>query len=202
MLMNRTPLITGLMALAFAAPSLAQTPAAPTTPETPPAATTPATPPAATTPVTPPAATTAPATPAAPGAPAANGAPMDCEAEFTRRDTDANGMLSETEAPSYYARSRIDGKEIAATGVTKDEFLAACEGDAFDRTEPEAGAPFEGANSFTENQARDRAIAWGLTDVAEMTKDDKGIWRSSGKLDGADVDVAVDYKGNVVTSAK
>ncbi|RRH73547.1 hypothetical protein EG244_12770 [Falsigemmobacter faecalis] len=111
-------------------------------------------------------------------------------------------MLSETEAPSYYARARIDGKEIAATGVSKDDFLAACHGDAFDRAEPEAGAPFEGANSFTENQARDRAIAWGLTDVAEMTKDDNGIWRSSGKLDGADVDVAVDYKGNVVTSTK
>lgn len=143
-----------------------------------------------------------PATPAQPMTPPAAATTADCEAQFASRDTDGNGALSETEAPSLYAQARIDGKVIADTGVTKEDFLATCDADGYARTAPEAGAPFEGANSFTENQARDRAIAWGLTDVAEMTKDDKGIWRSSGMLDGASVDVAVDYKGNIVTTPK
>lgn len=207
MLIHRTPLMAGILALAFAAPALAQTPATPGTADTP------AAPPAVTMPPADTAPTgTAPAETAPTGTAPAGTAPagtsttatpaMDCEAEFARRDTDGSGLLSETEAPSYYARARIDGKEIAASGVSKEEFLAACDGDAFDRTEPEAGAPFEGANSFTENQARDRAIAWGVTDVAEMSKDDQGIWRSTGRLDGADVNVAVDYKGNVVATPK
>lgn len=127
---------------------------------------------------------------------------QDCETQFAARDTDGNGALSETEAPALYARARIDGQVIPDTGITKADFLAACDGDGYERVAPEAGAPFEGANSFTENQARDRAIAWGLTDVAEMTKDEKGIWRSTGTLDGAAVNVAVDYKGNIVTAAK
>lgn len=62
--------------------------------------------------------------------------------------------------------------------------------------------PIEGANSFTEEQARDRALSWNVTDVSALVLDDKGVWRGIGKLDSSDVSVAVDFKGNMVTTPK
>ena len=38
-------------------------------------------------------------------------------------------------------------------------------------------APVEGANSFTEGQARARIEKDGYTNVTGLTKDDKGVWR-------------------------
>ncbi|MBC7477442.1 MAG: hypothetical protein H7317_05015 [Pseudorhodobacter sp.] len=134
--------------------------------------------------------------------PAPTAAPPQCEEQFTALDTDSSGTLSETEAPQVYAKSRIDNMTMPDTGYGRDEFLAACADNQFTRGEPEAGAPLEGANSFTEGQARDRATAWGVTGVSAMTKDDKGVWRGTGMVDGSNVSVAVDYKGNVVTAAQ
>jgi hypothetical protein len=128
--------------------------------------------------------------------------PVNCEAQFTALDTDANGALSEAEAPQVFARARVDSQTIADGGYAKADYLAACEANAYVRAEPEEGAPLEGANSFTEVQAQDRALAWGVSDISALTKDDKGVWRGTGTLDGATVDVAVDYKGNVVTTAQ
>ena len=59
--------------------------------------------------------------------------------------------------------------------------------------------PVSGANSFTEGQARDRALAAGFADVSPLTKDGDGIWRGTGKKGDREVAVAVDYKGNVVS---
>jgi len=134
--------------------------------------------------------------------PAPTAAPPQCEEQFTTLDTDNSGTLSETEAPQVYAKSRIDNMTMPDTGYGRDEFLAACADNQFTRAEPDAGAPLEGANSFTEGQARDRATAWGVTGVSAMTKDDLGVWRGTGTVDGGTVNVAVDYKGNVVTSTQ
>ena len=175
MLHHRKLLGVGLLALALAGNAIAQ--------ETTPAPDT----------------TTTKATDAAP---ATATAPDNCNAQFSALDTDASGTLTETEAPQIYARSRVDDMTIAETGFTQDEFLAACAGNTYSRTEPEAGAPFDGANSFTEGQAQDRAIAWGVMGVSALIKDDQGIWRGTGTVDGASVAVAVDYKGNVVTAAE
>ncbi|MEO6300573.1 MAG: hypothetical protein ABIO62_13205 [Paracoccaceae bacterium] len=128
--------------------------------------------------------------------------PADCEMQFTGLDADTSGTLTEAEAPQVYARARIDSMPIADTGVTREEFLAGCTGNKYSHDAPEAGAPFEGANSFTEGQAQDRATAWGVTAVSALTKDDKGIWRGTGTMEGKSVAVAIDYKGNVVTSAQ
>ena len=65
---------------------------------------------------------------------------------------------------------------------------------------PNPGAPVAGANSFTENQAKDRAMAAGFTSVSALTKDENGIWRGTASKDGNTVNVAVDYKGNVVAN--
>lgn len=61
-------------------------------------------------------------------------------------------------------------------------------------------APLEGANSFTENQARDRVVKAGYSDVGPLQKDEKGIWRTTATKDGAPVEVAVDFKGNVTST--
>ncbi|MBB2671419.1 UNVERIFIED_ORG: hypothetical protein GGE44_000970 [Rhizobium esperanzae] len=65
-----------------------------------------------------------------------------------------------------------------------------------DSTNPTA--PVEGANSFTEGQAKDRIEKGGYTDVKDLKKDDKGIWMASGMKDGKAVMIALDYQGNIV----
>ena len=66
----------------------------------------------------------------------------------------------------------------------------------------DAGAPLKGANSFTEGQAKDRAVAHGLGNVSGMKKDNDGIWRGTAMQDGKQVQIAVDYKGNVVAASQ
>ncbi len=59
-------------------------------------------------------------------------------------------------------------------------------------------APVEGANSFTEAQAKERIENAGYTDVKGLKLDDKGIWMASAIKDGKSLSVALDYQGNVV----
>ncbi len=59
-------------------------------------------------------------------------------------------------------------------------------------------APLAGANSFTENQAKERMEKAGFTQVSGLKKDDNGIWRGSAMMGGAKTNVALDYRGNVV----
>ncbi|NEJ73393.1 PepSY domain-containing protein [Rhizobium phaseoli] len=61
-----------------------------------------------------------------------------------------------------------------------------------------ATAPVEGANSFTEGQAKDRIEKAGYTEIKDLKKDDKGIWMASGMKDGKAVVIALDYQGNIV----
>lgn len=85
--------------------------------------------------------------------------------------------------------------------------LAACQPDA-DKTNPavatdeaiaerEAAAPAIGANSFTQDQARERIEAAGYTGITELTKGEDGIWRAVASLAGQTQEVSVDYQGNV-----
>ena len=78
--------------------------------------------------------------------------------------------------------------------------MQACRNDVFMAKAPESGAPLKGANSFTESQAKDRALAAGFTSVSSLVKDGGGIWRGTAMKDGKSVKVAVDYKGNVVSN--
>jgi len=64
-----------------------------------------------------------------------------------------------------------------------------------------ATTPAEGANSFTEGQAKSRIEAAGFTNVSDLQKDDKGIWRGRAQHGGQQVSVALDYQGNVVPNA-
>lgn len=59
-------------------------------------------------------------------------------------------------------------------------------------------APVEGANSFTEAQAKSRIEEAGYSDVKDLKKDDKGIWMAAGMKDGKSVMISMDYQGNIV----
>jgi hypothetical protein len=61
-----------------------------------------------------------------------------------------------------------------------------------------AGAPVQGKNSFTESQAKARLEEAGYSTVTELKLDDQGIWRASAMKDAKQVQVALDYQGNVV----
>lgn len=58
--------------------------------------------------------------------------------------------------------------------------------------------PLSGANSFTENQAKERVADAGFTQISSLTKDAQGIWRGTATKGGQQVNVAVDFRGNVV----
>ncbi|EHK74525.1 hypothetical protein SM0020_28215 [Sinorhizobium meliloti CCNWSX0020] len=58
-------------------------------------------------------------------------------------------------------------------------------------------APVEGANSFTDVQAKERIEEAGYTDVNGLKLDDKGVWQATATKDGKSVSVALDYQGNV-----
>lgn len=63
----------------------------------------------------------------------------------------------------------------------------------------DGSTPAEGANSFTEAQAKERIEAAGYTGVADLKLDDKGVWQAAAMKDGKSMPVALDYQGNVVS---
>lgn len=60
-------------------------------------------------------------------------------------------------------------------------------------------APVAGANSFTEAQARARIEERGFGQVANLKKDDQGVWRGTAMKDGKSATVSLDYQGNIVS---
>ncbi|CAN5498185.1 hypothetical protein BH10PSE7_BH10PSE7_44580 [soil metagenome] len=125
----------------------------------------------------------------------------ECAAMWKNADTNSDGKVDAVESSRFAASMRVAGKTIPSdTPMTDTMFMENCRGGVFTASAMDEGAPLEGANSFTEDQAKDRALAAGFTDVSALTKDDKGIWRGTAMRDGASVKVAVDYKGNVVAN--
>jgi hypothetical protein len=128
----------------------------------------------------------------------------ECQDMWKKADTNSDGVLSDKESIRYLALMRVGNRTVATEGrITQAEFMDACKGDIYAPRKADAGAPLKGANSFTEGQAKDRAIGHGGVDsVSAMKKDDDGIWRGTGTEDGKSVQIAVDYKGNVVVTAQ
>ena len=60
-----------------------------------------------------------------------------------------------------------------------------------------SSAPVAGRNSFTEGQAKSRIENAGYTNVTDLKKDENGVWRGKGSKAGANVDVSLDFQGNV-----
>jgi uncharacterized protein with FMN-binding domain len=124
----------------------------------------------------------------------------DCAAQWKSADGNNDGVLVGPEADRYLAYYRVRAHVTPVDGrITQQEFMKSCQSDIFMAKAPEPGAPLKGANSFTEGQAKDRAIAAGFTSVSSLAKDGDGVWRGSAMKDGKSVKVAVDFKGNVVS---
>jgi hypothetical protein len=124
----------------------------------------------------------------------------DCAAQWKSADGNSDGVLVGPEADRYLAYYRVRAQVTPADGrITQAAFMQACQADVFMAKSPEAGAPIKGANSFTEAQAKDRAMAAGLTSVSSLVKDGDGIWRGTAMKDGKSTNVAIDFKGNVVS---
>ena len=123
----------------------------------------------------------------------------DCQTAWKTADANGDGVLDAQESARYQAALRVASKPLTADAkIDQPLFLENCKAGYFATAAVEAGAPFEGANSFTEGQAQDRILAAGFTDVSSLAKDDKGIWRGTAQANGKSINVAVDYKGNVV----
>jgi hypothetical protein len=67
-----------------------------------------------------------------------------------------------------------------------------------DSSNRQVGAPVEGRNSFTEGEARSRIEKTGFANVTNLIKDDNGVWRGRAMKDGKQVDVSLDFQGNVI----
>ena len=128
----------------------------------------------------------------------------ECQDMWKKADANGDGVLADSEATRYVALMHVGNRTVATEGrITQAEFMDACKSDVYAPHKAEAGAPLKGANSFTEGQAKDRAIGHGGVDsVSDLKKDDDGIWRGKAMREGKPVEVAIDYKGNVVTTAQ
>ena len=67
-----------------------------------------------------------------------------------------------------------------------------------DSSNRQVTAPVKGRNSFTEGEAKSRIEKMGFSNVANLKKDDKGVWRGRAMKHGKTVDVSLDYQGNVI----
>jgi hypothetical protein len=65
---------------------------------------------------------------------------------------------------------------------------------------PAPGQPAAGANSFTQGEARSRLQSNGFGKIAGLKKDESGVWRGRAEKGGQQVNVWLDYKGNIGTN--
>ena len=64
-------------------------------------------------------------------------------------------------------------------------------------TTANAMQPAHGANSFSQGEAQGRIANHGFQNVSSLRKDADGVWRGTATKDGQQVQVWLDYKGNV-----
>ena len=55
----------------------------------------------------------------------------------------------------------------------------------------------QGANSFTEAQAKDRIMKAGYSSVESLSKSSEGLWTGKAMKNGSPVTVMLDFKGNI-----
>jgi hypothetical protein len=121
-----------------------------------------------------------------------------CAAAWASADADGDGFLTRHEAAHYLAMVGAGDKSIADGRLSQSDFMRYCQAGLFDRLNQIPAAPLKGANSFTEAEARERILGRSYRNVSTLQKDADGIWRGTAELNGIQIEVAVDYKGNVV----
>jgi hypothetical protein len=63
-------------------------------------------------------------------------------------------------------------------------------------TSGNASQPAKGSSSFTMAEAKNRLERSGFSNVANLAKDDDGIWRGQAQKNGNNTAVWLDYRGN------
>jgi hypothetical protein len=91
---------------------------------------------------------------------------------------------------------------LALAQTTGGSTSAGSSGAGTTSTRTNEAPPLKGANSFTEGEAKKRAEARGFSDIKDLKKDTDGIWRGHATQQGKSVEIAIDYKGNVVPTAQ
>jgi hypothetical protein len=90
---------------------------------------------------------------------------------------------------------------IAGTAMAQSQNPPAQSGpqnSAVNPSQQRVDAPVRGSNSFTEGEAKSRIEAKGFAHVSGLQKDNDGVWRGHATRDGKQVEVSLDYQGNVV----
>ena len=124
----------------------------------------------------------------------------ECATSWTSADVNKNGTITEAEAGRYFAALRVANKPVADGKLANAAFIEHCKAGTFNTVHTDAGAPLSGSTSFTEGQAKDRAVAAGFTGVSTLVKDVNGVWRGAASQGTKGVNVAIDFKGNVVAN--
>lgn len=62
-----------------------------------------------------------------------------------------------------------------------------------------SGAPAAGHNSFTKGQAKRHIEKAGYSNVTGLVKDKDGLWQGHAEKNGQQVNVAMDFQGNVTS---
>lgn len=91
-------------------------------------------------------------------------------------------------APAGLAMAPTDNGQAAAAGNDNQ---------AVATTTANATQPAHGANSFSKREARRRIARHGFQQVAGLSKDKNGVWRGTATQGGNQVNVWLDFKGNV-----
>lgn len=126
----------------------------------------------------------------------------ECSALMNKPGVYTSTTSNKLSAPYADAFVKSGGALSADGTMDQAKFVAACKSDAFKLVAmaPEPGAPFAGANSYTEQQAINHIEKAGFTGVTGLKKDDQGIWRATAMRAGKPVSIALDFKGNVVAN--
>ncbi len=93
-----------------------------------------------------------------------------------------------TMAPTGTAMTPSGNGQAAASGNDNQ---------AVATTSANAMQPAHGANSFSMREAGRRIARHGFTQVADLRKDENGVWRGTAMMQGSKANVWLDYKGNV-----
>jgi hypothetical protein len=122
-----------------------------------------------------------------------------CATAWASADLDGDGFITKPEGARYLAFVGAGDSSISEGRLSQSDFMRHCEAGLFDSLlDPDAATPVKGANSFTEREARERILGRGYRKVSPLHIDADGIWRGTAQLNGIQVEVAVDYKGNVI----
>jgi hypothetical protein len=138
------------------------------------------------------------------GLPAVAATDAECQAMWKKADANKDGQLSDAEAQRYLAMMRVRERTLPADNrLDQAAFMNECKANVFVAQKLDSGAPLKGMNGFTPGQARDLAMAQGFGNATDFKKDDTGIWRGHATQEnGKKVEIAVDYRGNVVAKSQ